>query len=55
MRTLRREGLDDHPGDREGDDLVQYAVEELGAVVVEGVDWPIHRKGDDLAPVPLEA
>ena len=33
------------------DDLVQYAVEELGAVLVEAVDWPRTRDGDDRAPV----
>jgi hypothetical protein len=35
------------------DDLAQYAVEHLGAVVVEGTDWPHNREGDDLAPVPV--
>ncbi len=37
------------------DSTGQYAVEELGAVVVEAVDWPRKRDGDDLAPVVASA
>lgn len=37
------------------DDLVQYATEELGAVLVEGDDWPRRREGDNLTPVPVGA
>jgi DNA-directed RNA polymerase specialized sigma24 family protein len=39
---------------RAGDDLVRYAIEELGGELVESVDWPRHRDGgDDLAAVPV--
>ncbi|MCD4684309.1 MAG: helix-turn-helix domain-containing protein [Anaerolineae bacterium] len=37
------------------DDLVQYATEKLGAVLVEGCNWPTKRDGDNLAPVPVSA
>jgi hypothetical protein len=38
----------------ESDDLVvRSATAELGAVLVEGTDWPHHRDGEDLAPVPV--
>ncbi len=40
--------------DLAGDDMVQFAIQELGGVLVEGVDWPHHRDGgNDLAPVPV--
>jgi hypothetical protein len=35
------------------DPVVQFATDELGAVVVEGTDWPRERDGENLAPVPL--
>jgi hypothetical protein len=33
--------------------VVQFATDELGAIVVEGVDWPHSRDGEDLASVPV--
>jgi hypothetical protein len=35
------------------DPVVQFATTELGAVVVEGIDWPRERDGENLAPVPV--
>ena len=37
------------------DDLVEFAVDELGGVICEGCDWPRNREGEDLAPVMVEA
>ncbi len=36
------------------DPVVQFATGELGAVVVEGSDWPHNREGENLAPVMTE-
>jgi hypothetical protein len=33
--------------------VVQFATDELGAVVDEGIDWPHNREGENLAPVPV--
>jgi hypothetical protein len=33
--------------------VVQFATDELGAVVVEGTDWPPERDGENLAPLPI--
>lgn len=71
VRKLRREGLSQAAIARqlgrsksyigwliqaEGiDDLVQYATEELGAVLVEADDWPRTHDGDNLTPVPVGA
>ena len=35
------------------DPVVQFATDELGAVVVEGTDWPRERDGENLVPVPI--
>ena len=37
------------------DDLVRFAVDELGGVLCEGSDWPRSRDGEDLAPVLVDA
>jgi len=37
------------------DDLVRFATDELGAVLVEGTDWPIERDGENLAPMLADA
>jgi hypothetical protein len=37
------------------DDLVRFAIDELGGVLVEGTDWPRERDGEDLAPALAEA
>jgi hypothetical protein len=42
LRQAQRESVDP---------VVQFATDELGAVVVEGTDWPHKRDGDDLTPV----
>jgi RNA polymerase sigma factor (sigma-70 family) len=42
--------------DHAGDDLVQYAIEKLGGMLVEEVNWPRHRTGGDesvLVPVAI--
>ncbi len=44
LRHAQREGVDP---------VVQFATDELGAVVAEGVDWPRERDGENLAPVPM--
>jgi hypothetical protein len=35
------------------DPVVQFATTKLGAVVVEGTDWPRERDGENLVPVPI--
>ena len=37
------------------DVLLRFATHELGAVLVEGIDWPRNRTGEDLAPVLVDA
>ncbi len=44
LRQAQRESIDP---------VVQFATTALGAVVVEGTDWPHNRDGENLAPVPV--
>jgi hypothetical protein len=45
LRQTQRESVDP---------VVRFATAELGAVVVEGTDWPRERDGENLAPVPVK-
>ncbi len=53
---LQANGLEPEPAkdDAAGDDLVRFATETLGGVLVESVDWPRRRdRGNEMAAVPV--
>ncbi len=45
LRQAQRESIDP---------VVEFATTELGAVLVEGCDWPRERDGENLTPVPIK-